>query len=104
MDSMCSIFGWDASIRCMVESGANAMTEAAKAWEQRLHQAGAKVEEDIRRLVTYLNEEVVPDVRRYGSSALRTAAIELHRLAEQMDDSTQGSTSPYGHPQDRTKP
>jgi len=57
-----------------------------KPWEQKLHEAGARVEEDLKRLVTYINDEVVPDVRRNGSAALKAAAAELQRLAEKMDD------------------
>ena len=57
-----------------------------KSWEQKLHEAGAHVEEDLKRLVAYINDEVVPDVRRNGSEALKAAAAELHRLAEKMDD------------------
>lgn len=63
------------------------MTDGSrKPWEQKLQEAGVKVEEDLKRLVTYINDEVVPDVRRNGSVALRSAAAELHRLAERMDD------------------
>jgi hypothetical protein len=37
-------------------------------------------------VVTYLNDEVVPEVRRNGSHALRVAAVELQKLAQKMDD------------------
>ena len=60
-------------------------------WEARLRDAAAHVETDLRRLVDYLNDEVIPDVRRNGSSALRSAAVELHRLAERMDESNRGA-------------
>jgi hypothetical protein len=56
-------------------------------WEQRLHQAGNRIEEDLQRFVRYINDEIVPDVRRNGSEALRSAAAELNRLAQRMDDS-----------------
>lgn len=55
-------------------------------WEQRLHEAAATVEDELRRVVTYLNDEVVPEVRQNGSAALRKAAAELERLARRMDD------------------
>lgn len=54
-------------------------------WEQRLQDAGVRVEEDLRKLIQYINDEVVPDVRRNGSEALRSAAAELGRLADRMD-------------------
>ncbi len=68
--------------------------DQGKPWDQPLREAGARVEEDLKRLVAYLNDEVVPDVRRSGSSALRSAAAELQRLAEQMDDRRGGGAMP----------
>lgn len=62
-------------------------------WEQRLHEAGARIEEDLNRFVKYVNDEIVPDVRRNGSDALRSAAAELNRLAQRMDDRA-GRTPP----------
>ena len=55
-------------------------------WEQQLRDAARHVEEDVRRVVTYINDEVVPDVRQNGSDALRFAARELEKLAQKMDD------------------
>ncbi len=55
-------------------------------WEQRLHEAAATIEDELRRVVTYLNNEVVPEARENGSVALRKAAAELERLARKMDD------------------
>lgn len=55
-------------------------------WEQQLREAANRVEEDLRHVVTYINDEVVPDVRRNGSQALRSAAAELQKLAERMDE------------------
>ncbi len=55
-------------------------------WEERVHTAAAEAEAEVKRLIQYLNDEVVPDVRRHGSAALRTAAEQLDRLAQKMDD------------------
>lgn len=63
-------------------------------WEARIREAAFHVETDLRKLVTYLNDEVMPDVRRNGSSALRSAAAELQRLAERMDESSRGGAPP----------
>lgn len=57
-----------------------------KPLEQRLHEAASRAEEELRRLVRYLDDEVVPEVRRNGSTALRAAAVRLQKLAENMDD------------------
>jgi hypothetical protein len=41
--------------------------------------------EEVRRVVTLLNERVVPEVRQNSSVALRAAAEQLWRVAEQLD-------------------
>lgn len=63
-------------------------------WQDRLQETAGRVEDEVRKLATYINDEVVPDVRRYSSEALRTAAIELHKLAQKMDDERGSSTPP----------
>ena len=60
--------------------------ERRRPWEQQLRDAAAHLEADLKNVVKYINDEVVPEVRRNGSEALRTAAVELHRLAQRMDD------------------
>ncbi len=60
--------------------------EPAGRWEQHLREVAAHVEEDLRHVVTYINDEVVPDIRRNGSHALRAAAAELQKLAQRMED------------------
>ena len=65
-------------------------------WEQQLKDAASHAEQDLRRLVGYINDEVVPEVRRNGSEALRKAAAELHRLAEKMDAQVKQTTPPPG--------
>lgn len=67
-------------------------------WEQRLHQAGTRIEEDLQRFIKYINDEIVPDVRRNGSDALRSAAAELNRLAQRMDDRARNAPPPPGEP------
>ena len=68
-------------------------TTPKRPWEQRLHEAGSRLDEDLRSFINYVNDEIVPDVRRNGSAALRAAAAELHRLAQRMDDRS-GRTPP----------
>ncbi len=57
-----------------------------KRWERQVRDAALRVEEDLRRVVAYINDQVVPDVRRDGSQALRAAAEQLQKLAQRMDD------------------
>ena len=60
--------------------------EEPKRWEQQLREAATRVEDDLRHVVTYINDEVVPDIRRNSSHALRAAAAELQKLAQRIDD------------------
>jgi hypothetical protein len=70
------------------------MSEAPKRpWDQHLHEVGSRVEEDLRGIIKYINDEVVPDVRRNGSAALRSAAEELQQIARKMDERA-GRTPP----------
>lgn len=65
-------------------------------WEQILRDAGARAEDDLGRLIQYINDEVVPEVRRDGSQALRRAAAEMQKLAERMDARAKSSKPPRG--------
>ncbi|MBB5063536.1 hypothetical protein [Granulicella mallensis] len=59
-------------------------------WEERVAETGARLrdefQEELRRVVRFIDDEVVPEVRRNGSTALRSAASRLQQLAEHMDD------------------
>jgi len=67
-------------------------------WQDRVHEAAQRIEDDVRNLVTYMNDVVVPDVRKHGSEALRVAAQELHKLAEHLDRQSQAPPPPPGPP------
>ena len=70
--------------------------EHSRHWEQQLREAATRAEDEVRRVVTYINDEVVPDIRRNGSHALRAAASELQKLAQRMDE--QQSAGPKDQP------
>ena len=81
--------------------------DSKRPWEQQLRDAAGHLETDLRNVVKYINDEVVPEVRRNGSDALRAAAAELHRLAQRMDDharKTSTSPPPPSPPKDAPKP
>jgi hypothetical protein len=85
--------------------GAGMANEVPKRpWEQQLRDAAAHLETDLRNVVTYINDEVVPEVRRNGSEALRAAAVELHKLAQRMDDHARRTATPPPPPKDAPKP
>ena len=71
-------------------------------WEERLHEAGARMEDDVREFIRYFNDEVVPDLRKNGSEALRAAARELNRVAQRLDEREGRARS--AEPKDTPKP
>jgi hypothetical protein len=52
---------------------------------RKIGETTRQLEDELQRVVKYLNDEVVPKVRVHGSDALRTAAEQLSRLADRMD-------------------
>lgn len=46
---------------------------------------GPRIEDEVKRVIGYLNDQVVPQVRQNSSSALRAAAEQLARLADHLD-------------------
>jgi hypothetical protein len=82
-----------------------ATEEPKRSWEQPLRDAATHLETDLKNVVKYINDEVVPGVRRNSSDALRTAAAELHKLASRMDDHARRSSAPPPPPpKDAPKP
>jgi len=62
------------------------MSNQTKNWEQQVRDAAARGEDELHRVIAYINDEVVPEVRRNGSVALRRAAQELDKLAQRMEN------------------
>jgi hypothetical protein len=62
------------------------------------------LEADLRNVVKYVNDEIVPDVRKNGGEALRAAAAELHKLAQRMDDHARKASSAAPPPTGTRKP
>ena len=54
-------------------------------FDQRIRQALVRGQEDIRRAIEYVNDDVVPGVRRRGAVALRAGATEFERWARRME-------------------
>jgi len=55
--------------------------------DEEFGDAARKLEQESDRVITYLNNEVVPAIRNRSSKALRVAAEQLQKLAEYMDKS-----------------
>lgn len=52
---------------------------------RRVGTMGGKAEAEIRRIIDYLNDEVVPGVRKQSFTALRRAGEQLTRLADELE-------------------
>ncbi len=57
--------------------------------DERVADVLPRVEEEDKKVITYLNDEVVPQVRQNSSQALRIAAEHLAQLAEHLDKKRQ---------------
>jgi hypothetical protein len=58
--------------------------------EDKFNEARPRVEQELNRVIAYLNDQVVPEVRQGSSRALRAAATQLAKLAEHLDSSAGG--------------
>jgi hypothetical protein len=45
-----------------------------------------RVEEELKKVIAYLNDQVVPQLRQDSAQALHAAAEQLRKLAQQLDD------------------
>ena len=61
--------------------------------DETVNKAVPRVEEDLKKIIAYLNDEVVPKVRENSSKGLRVAAEQLTRLAEHLDRASGDRTS-----------
>ncbi len=52
---------------------------------RRIEEALELIEMELRHMVTYVNDAVVPQVRRESITAMRTVADKLRSLADRMD-------------------
>ena len=72
----------------MVQDQSSAKTrfeEFGRKIDERFAKDAPRIEEDVKKVIAYLNDEVVPQVRQNSSQALRIAAEQLSRLAERLD-------------------
>jgi hypothetical protein len=53
--------------------------------DEQFNHVAPRVEEEVRKVIAYLNDEVVPKVRQNSSAALRIAAEQLQKLADSME-------------------
>ena len=59
--------------------------------DEKVRGTAPQVEQELQRVIRYLNEEVVPGVRKNSSAALRTASQQLGNLADWLEQRRAGS-------------
>jgi hypothetical protein len=62
--------------------------------DETVNKAVPRIEEELKNIITYLNDEVVPKVRENSSKGLRVAADQLTKLAEHLDRARQNPSKP----------
>jgi len=58
---------------------------------RKIDETTRRIEDELRQFIKYLNDDVVPKVRTHGSQVLRSAAEQLSRMADSMDDKKKSS-------------
>ena len=52
---------------------------------RKIEEAARTLELETEKLIAYINNEVVPEVRKHSSRGLRTASEKLREFAEYLD-------------------
>lgn len=66
---------------------------------QRIDEALELIEMELRHAISYVNDAVVPQVRRESIGAMRTVADTLRNLADRIEQRTGAPAGqPYGAP------
>jgi bisphosphoglycerate-dependent phosphoglycerate mutase len=66
--------------------GSGRFEDFGKRVDHRVNRVLPRVEEEVQKVISYLNDEVVPHLRQDSSQALHAFAEQLRKLAEQLDD------------------
>jgi hypothetical protein len=70
---------------------------------QRIDEAIELIEMELRHAITYVNDAVIPQVRRESIIAMRTAADTLSHLADRFDKQNKNAANqPHGQPANGT--
>lgn len=62
---------------------------------------GRRMDEEIEKLISYINDDVVPSVRSHSTRALRIAAERLSRFADYMDQKQSSPEAPRNNESDQ---
>jgi hypothetical protein len=61
------------------------MEDIGRKIDEHIQTTLPQMEAEVRRIIKYLNDEVVPQVRRNSSEALKAAADQLAKLADTLE-------------------
>ena len=65
--------------------GSSPFEEFGRKVDEHVSNVAPRIEEEVRKVIAYLNDEVVPKARQNSSEALRLAAEQLRKLADHLD-------------------
>ena len=72
---------------------------------QRIDEAIELIEMELRHAITYVNDAVIPQVRRESITAMRTASDTLRSLADRFErQNNPPANQPYGNPPNNPNP
>lgn len=72
----------------MRSDSADCLRDLGRKAEAKFKKEMPRVEEEVQKVIAYLNDVVVPEVRDNSSRALRAASEQLAKLAERLDRSS----------------
>jgi hypothetical protein len=78
------------------EGGKSTFENFGRKVDAQFGKVGPRIDDEVKRVITYLNDQVVPQVRQNSSSALRAAAEQLARLADHLDQGRKADTQQTG--------
>ena len=70
----------------------------------RLEEAIELIEMELRHAVAYVNDAVIPQVRRESIQGLRTASDTLRTLADRFEQRNNAATGPRSNPTEDSSP
>ena len=77
-------------------SGKSTFENFGRKVDARVGSFGPRIEDEVKRVIAYLNDQVVPQVRQNSSSALRAASEQLGRLADYLEQQRRTATQEQG--------
>ena len=64
---------------------------------------GRRMDEEIEKLISYINDELVPEVRKHSTNGMRIAADRLNSLADYMEQKRRAEAPAQSSDSDKDK-